>query len=102
MNSVSAPSCAPAPRRNFAASRVMSVNPVPGVATTSDAETILLTPTADGADSDDTVGRLMRQNSNLAPGHILLHAVGHFDQPPPGLFEERHHAVHVAVAGQRD
>ena len=48
MNSVSAPSCAPASRRNFAASRVTSVKPVPRVSTTSEAETILLTLTADG------------------------------------------------------
>src|SRR5215475_1713533 len=40
--------------------------------------------------------------SNLAPGDVLLDAVGHFNQTPPGAFQERHHAVHVAVARQRD
>src|SRR5882757_813282 len=33
---------------------------------------------------------------------VALHAVGHLDQPAPRLFQERHHAVHVAVARQRD
>src|SRR5260370_30221174 len=39
--------------------------------------------------------------SNLA-GDVLLHPVGHLDQPPPSLLEERHHAIHVAVARQRN
>jgi hypothetical protein len=39
--------------------------------------------------------------SNLAGG-ILLHPVGHLDQPPPRLLQKRHHAIHVAVARQRD
>src|SRR5882757_10778521 len=34
--------------------------------------------------------------------YVLLHAVGHLDQPPPGLFQKSHHAVHVAVARQRN
>src|SRR5882672_6898416 len=41
-------------------------------------------------------GRLAERDaprSNLA-GEILLHPVGHLDQPPPRLFEERHHAIH--------
>src|SRR6187401_117527 len=101
MNSVSAPSCAPALRRNFAASCVMSEKPVPRVSRESSAETILPALTADGAESDDAVGRLMRGNSNPAPD-ILLHTVGHLDQPPPGFLEEGHHAVHVAVTRQRD
>src|SRR3982074_2223075 len=36
------------------------------------------------------------------PGDVLLHPVGHLDQPPPRLLEERHHAIHVAVARQRN
>src|SRR6185312_8582799 len=43
----------------------------------------------------------IRVPSNLAVD-IPLHPVGHFDQAPPGLLEERHHAIHVAVARQRD
>src|SRR6187399_2087582 len=39
--------------------------------------------------------------SNL-PRHVLLYAVGHVDQPTPGLFQERHHAIDVLVARQRD
>src|SRR5712675_2819550 len=38
--------------------------------------------------------------SNLA-GDVLLHPVGHLDQPPPRLLQERHHPIHVAVARQR-
>src|SRR5215475_16230803 len=40
--------------------------------------------------------------SHLAPGDVLLDAVGHLDQTPPGALQERHYAVHVAVARQRD
>ncbi len=36
-------------------------------------------------------GRHRSRPSNL-PRHVLLHAVGHVDQPAPGLFQERHHA----------
>src|SRR6202790_58411 len=39
--------------------------------------------------------------SNLA-GDVLLHPVGHLDQPPPGPLQERHHAIHVAIARQRN
>src|SRR6266446_9534932 len=39
--------------------------------------------------------------SNLA-GEVLLHSVGYIDQPPPRPLEERHHAIHVAVARQRN
>src|SRR4051812_21819299 len=101
MNSVSAPSRALTSRRNLAASRVTSVKPVPGVSTASEAETIELALTVEGAESEDAVDRLMRGSSNLAPD-VLLHAVGHLDQPPPRFFQKRHHAVHVAVARQRD
>src|ERR1700722_4748431 len=38
---------------------------------------------------------------NLA-GDVLLHPVGHLDQPPPCLFQKRHHAIHVLIARQRD
>src|SRR6266404_7573488 len=34
--------------------------------------------------------------------YILLHPVGDLDQPPPRPLEERHHAIHVAVARQRN
>src|ERR1700731_3487649 len=44
-------------------------------------------------------GRRAEGASNLA-GDVLLHPVGHLDQPPPRLFQERHHAIHVAVARQ--
>jgi len=40
-------------------------------------------------------------NSDL-PRHILLHAVGHLDQPPPGTLHERHQTIHVLVAWQRN
>src|SRR5258708_5692510 len=43
----------------------------------------------------------VRPASNLA-ADVLLHPVGHVDQPSPRLLQERHHAIHVAVAGQRD
>src|SRR5258707_8536303 len=39
--------------------------------------------------------------SNLA-GDVLLHLVGDLDQPPPRPLQERHHAIHVAVARQRN
>src|SRR2546430_3310518 len=39
--------------------------------------------------------------SNLS-GDVLLHPVGDLDQPPPRPLEERHHAIHVAVARQRN
>src|SRR5436309_9825178 len=39
--------------------------------------------------------------SNLAVD-VPLHPVGHLDQAPPGPLEERHHAVHVTVARQRN
>jgi hypothetical protein len=33
-------------------------------------------------------------------GLIALNARGHLDQPPPGALDERHHAIHVAIARQ--
>src|ERR1700730_7913149 len=39
--------------------------------------------------------------SNLAV-EVLLHPIGHLDQPSPRLFEKRHHAIHVAVTRQRN
>src|ERR1043166_8644174 len=33
---------------------------------------------------------------------VPLHAIGHLHQTPPGPLQERHHAIHVAVARQRD
>src|SRR5262245_8827840 len=38
---------------------------------------------------------------NLAAG-VPLHPVGHLDQAPPRPLQKRHHAIHVAVARQRD
>src|ERR1700710_1190605 len=49
---------------------------------------------------DDT-RRVTRYASNLA-GDVLLHPVGHVDQAPPCPLEERHHAIHVAIARQRN
>src|SRR5882757_7329145 len=46
-------------------------------------------------------GRRSKGPSNLA-GDVLLHPVSHLDQPPPRLLEKRHHAIHVAVARQRN
>src|SRR6478736_3640823 len=42
-----------------------------------------------------------KRSSNL-PRDVLLHAVGHVDQPAPGLFQERHHPIDILVAGQRN
>src|SRR5882672_12633818 len=39
--------------------------------------------------------------SNLAVD-VPLHPVSHLDPTPPGPLQERHHAIHVAVARQRD
>src|SRR6202022_1293194 len=46
-------------------------------------------------------GRRIENPSNLA-ADVLLHAVGHLDQPAPCLLQERHHAVQVAIARQRN
>src|ERR1700738_5605976 len=42
-----------------------------------------------------------KRSSNLA-GDVLLHPVGHLDQPPPRLLQKRHHAIHVAIARERN
>src|ERR1700754_4213924 len=95
INTVTAPSRARASRRNFAMSAVRSVKPGPRVCTVSNDETMLVAVTADGADRVSDVMTL-----DLAR-NILLHAIGHLDQPPPGLFQKRHHTIEVAVARQR-
>src|SRR5579862_8690672 len=40
--------------------------------------------------------------SDLAAVDVALHAIGHLDQAAPGALEERHHAIHVLVARQRN
>src|SRR6185369_16470528 len=69
MNSVTAPSRAPASRTNFATSAVRSVKPAPGVCTVSCEETMLVAATVDGG---------VRIPSNPAVD-ILLHPVGNLD-----------------------
>ena len=49
MNSVTAPSRAPASRTNFATSAVRSVKPAPGVCTVSSEETMVVAVTVVGA-----------------------------------------------------
>src|SRR3954454_24167470 len=96
MNSVTAPSLAETSRTNFATSRVRSTKPAPAVCTVSSDDTMVPAATRDGAERDNDLDEV---TSNL-PGKILLHAVRHLDQPPPGLLQERHHAIHVAIARQ--
>ena len=52
----------------------------------------------------DAQGALLTMRThqlNLA-GDVLLHPIGHLDQPPPRLLQKRHHPIHVAVARQRN
>src|SRR3954468_5023376 len=98
MNSVSAPSLAETSRTNFATSRVRSTKPAPAVCTVSKDDTIVAAATREGAERDNDSDEV---TSNL-PGNILLAALGHLDHPPPGLLQERHHAIHVAIARQGD
>ena len=49
MNSVTAPSCAPASSTNFATSAVRSTKPRPDVCTVSSDDTMVLALTVDGA-----------------------------------------------------
>src|SRR5258708_2101396 len=120
MNSVPAPSCAPGSLTNLATSVVRSTKPAPEVWTVSSDETMVLALTEDNALRESDLGEGMNSvspsslrkqcesrddpqreygNSNLA-ADVLLHPVGHFNQPAPGLFQKRHHAIHVAVARQ--
>src|SRR5882757_6051488 len=149
MNSVTAPSFAPASRMNFPTSPVRSTKPAPEVSTAIREVTMLPATTAVGwerdIDLDLVTGTLPPRrpresrahnhrlqfcerivhrripdegsrgmdpafaattidqgpSSNL-PRNVLLHAVGYFDQPPPGALHERHQAVHVLVARQRN
>ena len=39
--------------------------------------------------------------SNL-PRHVLLYAVGHVDQPAPGLLEKRHRAIEIPLPSEQD
>src|SRR6187455_2103553 len=39
--------------------------------------------------------------SNLAR-NVFLYPVGHLHQPLPGLLQKAHHAIHVAIARQRN
>src|ERR1700710_2576486 len=98
MNSVTAPSLAEASLTNFATSRVRSTKPAPGVCTVSSDDTMVLATTVDGALRDNDLDEI----TSYLPGKILLHALRHLHQPPPGLLQERHHAIHVAIARQGD
>src|ERR1700728_2175907 len=118
MNSVTWPSTAPASPMNLATSAVRSRKPRPEVCAVSSDDTIAFALTTDKGEREGNLGvmnsvapssprkRTRRYickigQSDLA-ADVFLHPVGHLDQPPPRLFEERHDPVHVAVAGQRD
>src|ERR1700744_1519955 len=101
MKSVPCPSIAIASSRNRATSAVRSRKPRPRVCTVSNDETIEPAETVDALVRemvwDDVIATTA--GSYLA-ADVLLHPTGHLDQPPPRLFEERHHPVHVAFARQ--
>src|SRR5690349_14103909 len=103
MNSVTAPSRACASATNFATSAVRSVKPAPEVCTVSSEDTMVLALTAEGVVRERDLRAVIKGTpSNPAAVDVPLHPVGHFDQAPPGPLQERHHAIHVAVARQRD
>ena len=56
MNSVTAPSRAPASRTNFATSAVRSVKPAPGVCTVSSDETMVVAATLESGVRDSDLG----------------------------------------------
>src|SRR5450756_183655 len=109
MNSVTAPSFAPASSTNVATSAVRSVKPRPDVCTVNSEDTTVAALTADGgereSDFDEVMDDLSTSSSRRTPGRrrassnpagdVLLHPVGHIDQPPPCLLQKRHHAIHV-------
>src|SRR5437879_13818543 len=103
INTVTAPSRAPASRRNFLTSAVRSVKPAPRVSTVNNDDMMVVAETVEGAERDidrDVTATSLNTSSgerrlNL-PRDILLHAVGHLDQPTPGFLQKRHHAVHIA------
>ncbi|MFX8242853.1 hypothetical protein ABTL31_19030, partial [Acinetobacter baumannii] len=80
---------------NRAASAVRSMKPQPEVCTVSVAVLTLVVRAVDGVERVDLVEVIKaaplrrpgdRQNDNSnPPRHVLLHAVGHVDQPAPGL-----------------
>src|ERR1700754_256964 len=84
MNSVTAPSLAEASAANLATSRVRSTKPAPEVCTVSNDDAIVLAATAVSCVRDNDLDEI---TSNL-PRKILLHALRHLDQPPPGLLQE--------------
>ena len=61
-----------------------ATKPAPGVWTVSSDDTMVPAATVDGAVRDNDLDEV---TSNL-PGKILLHALRHLDQPPPGLLQE--------------
>src|SRR5450759_750336 len=151
MNSVTAPSRAPASFTNLATSAVRSTKPRPDVWTVRSEDMMVSALTVDDEERENDLGEVMNSvsrsylrkqkpysaasrfrtvgvdtlhkqskavimgsgfrsedprseeyaSSNLA-AEVLLHPVGHLDQPPPRALQKRHHAIHVAVAGQRD
>ena len=66
MNSVTAPSCAPASRTNFAISAVRSVKPGPRVCTVSSEDTMVVAVTVDGAEREIDLGGDIRPQSGAA------------------------------------
>src|SRR5690349_12379407 len=101
---------APASRTNAATSSARSTKPRPDVCTISNDDTTEPAETFDGAsreiEEDAAMDSSWRPNVRTRPldlaADVFLHPVGHLDQPPPGLFEERHHPIHVTIARQRD
>src|SRR5882724_9454245 len=123
MNSVTAPSRAPASRTNFATSAVRSVKPAPGVCTASCEETMVVAATVDSGVRESDLGEVIGpRNRRVGKGalravptsscadknwwarsafptlrndtitnlavDVLLHPVGHLDQPPPSPLQE--------------
>src|SRR4051794_17955270 len=104
---------------NLTTSAVRSRKPQPRVCTLSSDVTMDGVLTTEGLPRASEVGMVMKglfligpawagtrrgsdaRDSNLS-GDVLLHPVRHVDQAAPGTLDKRHHAVHVAVARQRN
>src|SRR6185312_4234864 len=102
MNSVTAPSFAFVSRTKLSTWEVRSTKPLPDVCTVRSDVARLLAATTE-AFPRDIDPDVINTTSNLAVARdVLLHLVRHVDQPLPGALQERHHAIHVLVARQRD
>src|SRR5207253_10938213 len=95
---------------NFAASALRSVKPAPSVCTVNSEDTMVVVLTVEEGvremDLDEVITSLPIRRPGEGPSNlavdVLLHLVGYLDQSPPRPLQERHHALHVAVARQRD